>query len=234
MDSMNVLLEPVRASLHAVGEFLPRVILAMAIVIAGWLLAKALRYAAVKALRGVNFQVVTEKAGVEGFLRQGGVEFDSVDVLGALLYWLVVLAALMVAFNSLGLAYVTELLGRIVLFVPRVMLAVVILAFGSYFARFVGTAIAAYCRNVGVADAEVLGRIATGAIVVFVVLIAIEQLGVGDIILQTFLVIVGAVAFALALAFGLGGQRRAAELIDHWTRAPEPPSKAEEERRPVV
>jgi hypothetical protein len=232
MDSVNVLLEPVRASLHAVGDFLPRVVLAIAIVVAGWLLAKALRFAVVKALRGINFQVVTEKAGVEGFLRQGGVEFDSVDVLGALFYWLVVLAALMVAFNSLGLAYVTELLGRIVLFVPRVILAVVILAFGAYFARFVGTAITAYCRNVGVADAEVLGRIATAAIIVFVVLIAIEQLGVGDIILQTFLVIVAAIAFALALAFGLGGQRRAAELIDHWTRPP--PAKGEEERRPVV
>jgi len=233
MDNMNVLLEPVRVSLHSVGEFLPRVVLALAILLAGWLLAKALRFAVVKALRGINFQVVTEKAGIESFLRQGGVEFDSVDVLGALFYWLVILAALMVAFNSLGLAYVTELLGRIVLFVPRVMLAVLILAFGAYFARFVGTALAAYCRNVGVADADVLGRLATGAIVVFVILIAIEQLGVGDIIRQTFLVLVAAVAFALALAFGLGGKRRAEELIDRWTRGrdePEPPK----ERRPVV
>jgi hypothetical protein len=232
MDNMNVLLEPVRVSLHSVGEFLPRVVLAILIVIAGWLIAKALRFALVKALRGINFPVLTEKAGVEAFLRQGGVEFDSVDVLGALFYWLVILAALMVAFNSLGLAYVTELIGRIVLFVPRVMLAILILAFGAYFARFVGTALAAYCRNVGMADAEVLGRLAAVAILAFVILIAIEQLGVGDIIRQTFLVIVAAVAFALALAFGLGGQKRAGELIDRWTRPSEPP--APRDQRPVV
>ncbi len=53
----------------------------------------------------------------------------------------------------------------------------------------------------------------------FVILIALDQLGLGDIIRQTFLIIVGAIALGLALAFGLGGQRRAAELIERWTRS---------------
>ena len=123
MDNVNVLLEPLRASLHQVGEFLPRVLLAVAILVAGWLIAKALRFAIAKALRGLNFHVVSEKAGIDAFLRQGGGEVDTVGLLAGLAYWLVILAALMIAFNSLGLAYVTELIGRVVLFVPRVMVA---------------------------------------------------------------------------------------------------------------
>jgi len=235
MENMDMLLEPIRTSLHQIGEFLPRVLLAVAILIAGWLLAKALRFAIVKMLRAVNFNVVTEKAGVDRFLQQGGGELDATGLLGLLTYWLVILAALMVAFNSMGLANVTELVGRVVLFVPKVMVAVLIIAFGAYFARFIGTVVTTYCRNVGIGDAGVLGRLALYAILVFVVLIALDQLGLGDIIRQTFLIIVGAMALGLALAFalafGLGGQRRAAELLEQWSR-PKDRHTADADRKP--
>ncbi len=218
MDYMEMLVEPIRTSLHQVGEFLPRVLLALVILIAGWLLAKALRFALVKMLRAINFNVVTEKAGIDTFLQQGGGEIDTTTVLGMLAYWLVILAALMIAFNSMGLSYVTDLIGRIVLFVPKVMVAVVILAFGAYFAHFVGTALTTYCKNVGIGEAKALGRFARYAIMIFVTLIALDQLGLGDIIRQTFLIIIAAIALGLALAFGLGGQKRAAELLESWSR----------------
>jgi hypothetical protein len=48
------------------------------------------------------------------------------------------------------------------------------------------------------------------------VLIALDQLGLGEVVRQTFLILVAAVAFALALAFGLGGRERAADLLDRW------------------
>jgi len=219
MDNVNVLIEPIRASLHQVGAFLPRVLLAIAILIAGWLIAKAVRFTLVKALRAVNFDVITDKAGIDTFLRRGGGEVDTIRVLGALAYWLVILAAVMIAFNSLDLAYVTDLVGRIVLFVPRVMVAVVVLVFGAYSARFVATALTAYLSNVGVGEAALVGRLSQYAIMVFVVLIALDQLGLGEILRQTFLILLAAIALGLALAFGLGGQRRAAELIERWTKS---------------
>lgn len=218
MDNMEMLLEPIRTSLHQVGEFLPRVLLALVVLLVGWLIAKAVRFALVKMLRAINFGVVTEKAGLDRFLQRGGGEFDTTAVLGLLAYWLVILASLMIAFNSMGLAYVTDILGRVVLFVPKVMVAVLIVAFGAYFARFVGSAVTTYGSNVGVGEAKALGRLARYAIMIFVILIALDQLGLGDIIRQTFLIIVGAVALGLALAFGLGGQKRAAELLERWSR----------------
>lgn len=232
MDDVSVLIEPVRASLHQIGEFLPRLLLAVAILIAGWLVAKVVRFAIVKSLRALNFNVVTDKAGVDRFLQQGGGALDTTGLLGVLSYWIVILAALMVAFNAMGLAYVTDLIGRILLFVPKVMVAVLVIAFGAYFARFVGTAVQVYCRNIGIGDAVALGRIATYAILVFVVLIALDQLGLGDIIRQTFLIVVAAVALGLALAFGLGGQRRAAELLERWSRRRD--EDAKEPRPPVI
>lgn len=215
---VNMLLESVRESLHQIGAFLPRLLLAVVILVLGWLIAKAVRFAIVKGLRAINFNVVTDKAGVDQFLKQGGANIDTVRVLGSLAYWLVILAALMVASNSLDLAYVTDLIGRIVLFLPKVMFAVVILVFGAYFARFVGSALTKYLHENRIGEAGLIGRLALYAIMVFVIMIALDQMGLGDIIRQAFLIIIAAIALGLALAFGLGGQKRAAELIERWSR----------------
>ncbi|HEX6320319.1 MAG TPA: hypothetical protein VFZ84_15805 [Burkholderiales bacterium] len=217
MNRIDMLLEPIRVFLRQVGDLLPRLFLALLILIIGWLVAKAVRFAIVRGLRAVNFHVVTERAGLDGFLRDGGIESDTTEILGVLVYWLVILGALVIGFNTLGLAYVTDLLGRIILFVPKVMVALLILAFGAYFARFLGNAITAYCRNVHIQDAELLGRLAQYAIVTFVVLIALDQVNIGgDIVRQSFLIVLAGLVFALALAFGIGGKDWAAELLERW------------------
>ncbi|MEK7435694.1 MAG: hypothetical protein AAB150_02280 [Pseudomonadota bacterium] len=217
MEKVDIMLEPVRAFLLQVAAFLPKLALALAVLVAGWLLAKFARFAITKALRAINFNVLTERAGLDGFLSRGGIQTDTTGIFGLLVYWLVILAALIIGFNGMGLTYITGLLGEIVLFVPKVVVALLILAFGAYFARFVGNAVVTYCKNIDMQDADVLGKLAQYAIMTFVVLIALEQVNVGgDIVRQSFLIFLSGVVFALALAFGLGGKDAAAELIDRW------------------
>lgn len=217
MEKVDIMLEPVQAFMVQIGAFLPKLALALGVLIAGWLLAKFVRFAIVKGLRAINFNVLTERAGLDGFLQQGGVESDTTGILGMLVYWLVILAALIIGFNGMGLTYITGLLGQVVLFVPKVIVALLILAFGAYFARFVGNAVITYCKNIAIQDAEVLGRLAQYGIMTFVVLIALDQVNVGgDIVRQSFLIILAGVVFGLALAFGLGGKKAAAELLDRW------------------
>jgi flagellar biosynthesis protein FliQ len=214
---VEVMLEPLRVFLTQVADFLPRLALALIVVIAGWLIAKAVRFAISRGLRKVNFHIITERAGIDGFLRDGGIRMDATDILAMLIYWIVILAALVVGFNLLGLTYVTDLLSRVLLFVPKVLVALLILAFGAYFARFVGNAVSAYLRNVHLQDAELLGNLARYAILAFVVLIALDQVNIGgDIVRQTFLILLAGVVFALALAFGLGGREWAAEFLERW------------------
>jgi hypothetical protein len=217
MESVNMLLEPARAFLVQIGAFLPRLGLAALVLIAGWLLAKAVRFVIEKALRAINFNVLTERSGMDDFLQQGGMQGDTTRLFGVLAYWLVILAALIIAFNGLGLTYITDLLHRVVLFVPKVVVALLMLAFGSYFARFVGNAVITYCRNVDIQDAEFLGKLAQYAIMAFVVLIALDQVEVGgEIVRQTFLIVLAGIVFALALAFGIGGKDWAAERLERW------------------
>jgi hypothetical protein len=217
MEKVDIMLEPVQAFLFQIAAFLPKLALALGVLVAGWMLAKLARFAIVKGLRAINFNVLTERAGLEDFLSHGGIQADTTGIFGLLIYWLVILAALIIGFNSLGLTYITGLLGEVVLFVPKVMVALLILTVGSYFARFVGNTVVAYCKNIAIQDSDLLGKLAQYAIMTFVVLIALDQVNVGgDIVRQSFLIILAGVVFALALAFGLGGKDVAADLIDRW------------------
>jgi hypothetical protein len=217
MSQFDLMLEPLRAFLVQMGDFLPRLAIALVVILVGWFLAKAARYAILRGLRAVNFHVVTERSGLDGFLRAGGIQSDTTEIMGLIVYWVVILGALVIGFNSLGLIYVTDLLGRVILFVPKVLVALLVLAFGAYFARFIANAVTAYCRNVHIQDAELLGRLAQYAILTFVILIALDQVNIGgDIVRQSFLIILAGVVFALALAFGLGGKEWAAELLERW------------------
>ncbi|MGE0384490.1 MAG: hypothetical protein AB7Q97_07130 [Gammaproteobacteria bacterium] len=217
MQEFDFILEPTRAFLVQVGGYLPRLAVAALVLAIGWLAAKAVRFGTVKALRALNFHVLTERAGVDGFLQQSGTRNDTTVLVGIIVYWLAVLSALIIAFNGLGLTYVTEILMHVLLFLPKVLLALLVLVFGAYFGRFVGAAVTGRCRNAGIGDAEPLGGIAQAAIVVFVALIAIDQLDIGgDLVQRTFLIVLGGVVFALALAFGLGGRDWAAAVLARW------------------
>lgn len=217
MDTLAIQLEPARAILYQIGAFVPRLLVAALVLLAGWLLAKIAHVAVTRILRAVNFHVLTQRAGLDGFLKQGGVSRDTTAIVGLLVYWLVILAALLVAFNGLGLTTITDLLGRVVWFVPNVFVAILVLAFGSYFARFIGDAVSTYSINIGLQDAAFLGKLAQYAILVFVVLIALDQIQVGGaIVRQSFLIILAGIVFAFALAFGLGGRKWAAQRIAQW------------------
>jgi len=229
MQSIDMLVETTREFLRQIAALLPRLALAIAVAAIGWLVAKAVRFAIEKALRAVNFNVLTERAGTDRFLQQGGLQGDTTTLFGLLAYWVVIVAALIIAFNGLGLTYITDLLQRAELFAPKILVAMLVVVLGSYFARFVGEAVHTYCLDAQIPDSDILGKIARYLIMTFVVMIALSQIEVGgDIVQRTFLVILAGLVLALALAFGLGGREWAAAMLERWW----PQRKRDEHRRP--
>jgi len=217
MQSIDLLLESAREFLHQIATFLPRLLLALVVVAVGWLFAKAVRFAVERGLRAVNFTVLTERAGTDNFLQQAGLKGDTTTLFGLVAYWVAILATLMIAFNGLGATYIADLLGRVVLFTPKLVVAMLVVVFGSYCARVVGSAVYTYCVDEQIPDADLLGRIARYLIVIFVVMIALGQIEVGgDIVQRTFLILLAGLVLALALAFGLGGKEWAATMLERW------------------
>ena len=219
MDKVGEVFEPVTYFLYQLGQFLPKLGMAVLILLVGWLLAKMLRGIVMRALKYANFDQLTQKAGIDKFLKHGGIKKNTSQILGLLVYWLVMLATLLVASEVVQLDAVSALFNSITLFIPKVIVAVLILAIGFYFARVISEIIIAYGKNIGMKDAQIIGRVAEGAIMAFVIIIALGQMDIGNAILvPAFLILFGGFVFALALAFGLGGQKWAASQFEKLSR----------------
>ncbi|MEA3172710.1 MAG: hypothetical protein QOF42_121 [Gammaproteobacteria bacterium] len=217
MQSIDMFVDATREFLHQTAAFLPKLLLGLFVVLVGWLLAKAARFAVQRALRAINFNVLTERAGTDNFLQQAGMRGDTTTLFGLVAFWVVILAALIIAFNGLGLTYITDLLQRVVLFTPKLLIAMLLVIFGSYCARFVGNAVQNYCADAQIPDGDILARLVRYLIMTLVVMIALSHLEIGgDIVQRTFLIILAGLMLALALAFGLGGKNWAAALLQRW------------------
>jgi hypothetical protein len=217
MHNLDLLPQTADEFVHRAAVLVPNIVVAIGILILGWLLAKVARFLVERALRAVNFNVLTERAGTDHFLQQGGLQGDTTTLFGLFTYWVVLVATLMEAASEVDLVRLTDLLNRVLLYSPKVLVAMLIAVFGSYFARFVGNAITTYCNEAQIPDADLLGKMAQYLVMAFVLMIALRRLEVGaDIVELTFLLLLGGVVLALALAFGLGGKDWAAALLERW------------------
>ncbi len=163
----------------------------------------------------IRLDVVTEKAKIDQFLKDGGSNKSAIDILGGIIYWLIMLIVILAGLNTLGLGVASELFNQIILYIPNVIVAVLALIFGVFLAGFIAQVVTTYLLNVGVGHAAIVGAIAKYAIIFFVVSLSLSQLNIGDeLVSNAFLLILGSVCLALGLAFGLGGKEWAAKIID--------------------
>ena len=217
MQTTNDLVTALRATGNQVIEALPAILSAAMLFILGWLLARIARRLAIRLLRWMKIDTLAERVGIEGFLLQGGVEFTTVTLLGGAIYWSVLFVTFIALLNMLAVPAGVELLERIVRYVPNVVVAVIVLIFGTVVARFVGSVTYTYLNNVGSKGALTIARLARYAVLGFVIAIAAEQLALQSAILVSgFQIAFGAVCLALALAFGLGGREWAARVLEKF------------------
>lgn len=209
--------------------FVPKLIAAVILLVLGWLVAKLVRSGMNHLLRLVHFDVLAEKSGVEAFLREGNLEISLSRLLSNLVYWLLILVVIVTVSNSLGLHMVAELFNRVVLYIPNVIVAILVLVFGTLLARFINRLLFAYLNNAGVEGALSISTLVEYAVLVFIFFVALEQLQIGTKLLTAaFQIGFGAVGLAFALAFGLGGKDWAAGVIQKYAarRAQVPPRRA--------
>jgi hypothetical protein len=196
------------------ASFLPKLLVALVLLFFGWIIAKLIRAGFRKFLKVVHFDALSEKSGVEAFLKQGDLNVSLSGVLAELIYWLVMLVVIVLVSDSLGLAKVTELFNRVALYIPNIIIAIIVLVFGTLLARAVNRVIFTYLKNMGVEGALTISTVSEYMIQIFVVFVALEQLDIGTQMLTVaFAIGFGAVALALAIAFGLGGRDWAADIL---------------------
>jgi hypothetical protein len=197
--------------------FIPRLLGALVILFVGWLLARLVEGLVTRGLRAVRFNQVAQRAEIDEFLVKAGVRLDPAAVVGKLAYWFLFLIFIGAAFNSFGLTQVNTVINQIVAFLPNVVVALVVLLVGALLANFVGNLVRGASGSARVGDPGLLATLARAAVLVFATLVALDQLEIAPTIINTlWTALIGSVAVAAALAFGLGGQGVARQLLEDW------------------
>lgn len=219
MIESSTLVDSLRRTGQAILAMLPDLLLAVVLLIAGWLIAKLVRRLAIRILRTLRVDELAERAGFEDFLIQGGVQVTTVTLIGNTIYWLILAGVFIALLDALGMGSAGALLERMIDFVPNLILAVGILVFGSLLARVVGALVFSYLSNIGSAAAEPIAAMARYALLVFALFMAAEQLAIrSEVLVSAFQIAFAALCFAAALAFGLGGREWAARQIERYTK----------------
>ncbi len=216
---MASILEPLLESLNVtwaqIQLFLPRILGALLLLGLGWVLAQLVRSLLVRALRAIRVDAVAERAGVEDFLLRGGVRYTTVTLIAQIVYWGMFLVVVLAAFNVMGVPVPESTIEQVAGYLPNVLVALLVVIFGSMLARFASGALRTYLNNVGAHGADAFAMLAQVAILAFVATVALGQLRIGGAVLvSAFQLAFGGLCLALALAFGLGGRDWAARILD--------------------
>lgn len=216
MDTTTVgFSERLQESFAQLYRYVPALFGAMVILFAGYLLARLFEKGAEKVLRKIKFNQLLERGGVMDAVERAGSHLNPTRIAASIIFWFVMFTVMLVAANALGLQSLANVFSELVSYIPSVIAAIVIIIVGIVLGGFVGGLIMASAG--GLHGGPTLSRVGKGGVIVLAVFMALQELGVANEIVTTaFAILFGAVALALALAFGLGNRDLAAQVTREW------------------
>jgi small-conductance mechanosensitive channel len=204
----NTLLQPLQNALSTFLSFLPQLVGAVIILIIGYIVAKVLQAVVGRVLQSIGFDGWMEKGGIKQFFDRAQTSYTPATVIGRLVFWFVFIIALTMAADALGIPQISAVLGQLITFIPSIIAAILILILAALLANFVSGIVR------GATGSGILASVAQYAIIIYAIFAAITQLGIAvELTAPTFLIVLGAVALAAAIAFGLGGREVAQDII---------------------
>ncbi|HZY15717.1 MAG TPA: small-conductance mechanosensitive ion channel [Ramlibacter sp.] len=205
------------AAMALLFSAVPKIIGFALIVIVGWFIASLIERGLASLLRAIRFNDLAQRAGLTDFIHKMGMNTDAAGMIGLVVKWFVRLIALVVAFDALGLPAVSDVLRQLLLWLPNVVVALVVLVIGGLAARGLSNVVRGAAREAELSNADFLARAASLVVWAFAIVVAVNQIGIATELVNTlFTAVVGALALALGLAFGLGGRETAAEILRKW------------------
>lgn len=200
--------------LNGLAGFLPRLVVTLSIVVAGWIMAAVLSFVTRRLLRWVRFNRFAERAGAAELLRKA--ELPPADtLLASLTFWVVLIGFLLSGLGTLGFAGVETLVADLLRFVPRLLVALVILAAGLAGSNFAWRATLVAAVNAKLPVARLVAEAVRLLILALAVAMALEQVAVAQaVVLTAFAIAFGAVMLGGAIAFGIGGGPIARRILE--------------------
>ena len=199
---------------RAFAHLLPRLLAVLIIAIVGWVIAYLIKIGLRSLLRLIKFDRLSERAGASQLLNTAALPSPS-ELLSQLVFWIVWLSIGLAGVSFLGISVLQRDISAILLFLPRLLVAMVIVFLGMLAANFFARAVLLAAVNSDLPSPNVLSDVVKVLIVVLTTSMAFEELGLAErTILVAFAIVFGALMLGLAIAFGMGGRDLARQFLE--------------------
>lgn len=200
-------------------SFFPALLGALVVLLIGWILATIAEGLVKKLLVKVKFNKVFEKTGWTNALAKADFKVAPDELFASLIKWVLVFVFLMAAVEILNLRQFADFLQNILAYVPRVIVASLILVIGAVFADTLEKVVFAAVERARVGHSAIAGSIVKWAIWGFTFFAVLEELRIATFLVQTmFTGLVALFVISLGLAFGIGGKDLASEILQNLKR----------------
>ena len=191
---------------------LPKLTVALCVLLVGWLVAWSLRAIVRRVVERFSKRISTGTA--KATWQQALADKGAGRIVSSSVYWLVLLVAVMVTSEVVGLPVLTTYLAALAHYLPKVIVAVAVLFAGVVGGRLISDAATSTAFRLLPHQGRQLARLVRGLIVGAAILVATKQLGV-DVSLLTniFLIVLAAILAGAAFAFGLGARSVIANIL---------------------
>jgi small-conductance mechanosensitive channel len=214
---MNELWNRLLAGGDELVAIVPSLIAAGLILLTGYFLARQVEKWTDHLLRRMDFNKVAEAGGIAEAVGRTGVRLDPVHAMGKLFFWLVMLVVILLSSMALGLESINQMFGLMLSYLPTLVAGIIIVILGLIVGEFVRALVLASAG--AVEGVPTLAKVAKAAVITIAVFMALQQIGVAEeIVTAAFILILGAVALAVGLAFGLGNRELAGQITRRWYR----------------
>jgi flagellar biosynthesis protein FliQ len=198
--------------------FAPKLLGFFVILLIGWFIAKALSKLANTLLERVGFDGLVERGSLRQAFERS--KTDPSDVIGVVVFWLVFLVALQLAFGIWGPNPISDLLEGLISYLPNVIVAVVILVIAAVLARALTDVLEPTLG--AVRGGSIIAKAAGLAILVVGIFAALDQLQVAPaIVTGLFYALLVMIVGSAVVAFGVGGIPIARRYLERWSQSAE-------------
>ena len=217
----KVLVDPLREVVQKLVAFLPGLLTGIVVFLIGLGLAWLVKLLVVRVASLLKLDAALTRSGVTDALQKMAVKDSPAKLVGRMFFWLVTFIFFILALKVMKVPVIDQLLEKFLLFLPNIFIALIILTIGWLLSNFVGRAVLIASVNSGVRLSSQLSRGVKAILVLFALVMAFEQLGIGrSTMIAAFAIAFGGAVLAMALSFGFGGKDLARTFLEKRFRKP--------------
>ncbi len=209
----ELLIAPTKELISKMGTVISKLLFGLLVFIVGWIIAKVFKILATKFLKMLKVDKLVEDSGFREILLRGQITKEPSELMASVVYWLLLIVVVFLSISVAGVPIPSEVIENLLSFIPKIIIGLILFIAALLVGNIVEGVVNTAAGNAGIQQSQILGKTAKVVIIIFGVVLALEEMGIGgNFVTSVFNIILASGALAFALAFGLGAK----DIVKNW------------------